>query len=179
MWFGSRVGGRVAAVHVREGQLVEHGTVMVTFGAPELTARRDQVRQKLASAVAAQAKANHGPLKGEGAGAKAAADAAKARYEMMTAGYRYEEKRQAESELEAALADQTLTEKEYARIQQLQVPSATERDAARVVILHGAGWRELWPSALIAFFDLASVRLYTRHRRCLACIGRTSCSQSA
>ncbi len=38
---GSRVGGRVGAVHVREGQLVEPGTVLVTFDAPELTARHD------------------------------------------------------------------------------------------------------------------------------------------
>jgi multidrug efflux pump subunit AcrA (membrane-fusion protein) len=128
---GSRVGGRVAAVHVREGQLVEPGTVLVTFEAPELTARRDQARQQLAAAVAAQAKADHGPLKEEIAEAKAAADSAKARYTKMLAGFRDEEKRQAESELAAALADETLAEKEFARIQQIQVASATERDAAR------------------------------------------------
>jgi multidrug resistance efflux pump len=128
---GSRVGGRVAAVHVREGQLVEAGTVLVTFESPELVARRDQARQQLAAAVAAQAKAEHGPLTEEVAEAKAAADAAKARYTKMMAGFRDEEKRQAESELAAALADEALAEKEYARIKELQASSVTERDVAR------------------------------------------------
>ena len=39
---GSKVGGRVAAVHVRESQVVEAGQLLVTFEAPELAARRDQ-----------------------------------------------------------------------------------------------------------------------------------------
>ncbi|HET6572082.1 MAG TPA: biotin/lipoyl-binding protein, partial [Fimbriiglobus sp.] len=128
---GSRVGGRVAAVHVREGQLVEPGTVLVTFEAPELVARRDQAKQQLAAAVAAQAKAENGPREEEIAEAKAAADAARAKYKKMVAGYRDEEKRQAESELAAALADEALAEKEYARIKGLQASSATERDVAR------------------------------------------------
>jgi HlyD family secretion protein len=129
--FGSRVGGRVASVHVREGQLVEPGVVLVTFESPELAARRDQAKQQLAAAVAAQAKAEYGPLKEEIAEAKAAADAAKAKHAKMTAGFRDEEKRQAESELAAALADETLAEKDYARIKELQASSATERDVAR------------------------------------------------
>lgn len=128
---GSRLGGRVGAIHVREGQLVEAGTVLVTFDAPELVARRDQARQKLASAIAAQAKADHGPLEEEIAEAKAAADAAKAKYTKMTAGFRDEEKRQAESDLAAALADETLAGKDYARIKELQAISPTERDVAR------------------------------------------------
>ncbi|HET6574734.1 MAG TPA: efflux RND transporter periplasmic adaptor subunit [Fimbriiglobus sp.] len=128
---GSRVGGRVAAVHVREGQLVEPGTVLVTFESPELVARRDQAKQQLASAVAAQAKAENGPREEEIAEAKAAADAARAKYKKMTAGFRDEEKRQAESELAAALADESLAEKEYARIKGLLASSATERDVAR------------------------------------------------
>ncbi|HVK16878.1 MAG TPA: efflux RND transporter periplasmic adaptor subunit [Fimbriiglobus sp.] len=129
--FGSRVGGRVGAVHVREGQTVEAGTVLVTFDAPELVARRDQAKQKLAAAVAAQARADHGPLREEIAEAKAAADSARAKYTMTTAGYRDEEKRKAESELAAALADETLAEKDYARIRELPASSGTERDLAR------------------------------------------------
>src|SRR5947207_2048739 len=76
---GSKVGGRVAAVHVREGQVVEPGTVLVTFDSPELVARRDQARAKLDAAQAALAKANRGPQDEEIAEAKFAADAANAR----------------------------------------------------------------------------------------------------
>jgi multidrug resistance efflux pump len=111
--------------------LVEPGTVLVTFEAPELAARRDQAKQQLAAAVAAQAKAEHGPRKEEIAEAKAMADAAGARYAKMAAGFRDEERRQAESELAAALADEALAAKEFARLKQIQSSSAAERDLAR------------------------------------------------
>src|SRR5262249_59978176 len=48
---GSRVGGRVAGVHVQAGQQVEPGQVLVTFEAQELTARRDQAQSRLAAAL--------------------------------------------------------------------------------------------------------------------------------
>src|SRR5271166_1917426 len=41
---GSRVGGRVATVHVQAGQRVEPGQALVSFEAQELTARRDQAQ---------------------------------------------------------------------------------------------------------------------------------------
>src|SRR4051812_42619981 len=59
---GSRIGGRVAAVGVREGQTVEPGAVIVALEGPELTARRDQARYRLDAARAALEKANRGPL---------------------------------------------------------------------------------------------------------------------
>jgi len=75
---GSRVGGRVAAVHVEEGQLVEPGQVLVAFEAQELTARRDQAQSRLVAAQAAVERGVHGPLPEEIAEAQAAADAARA-----------------------------------------------------------------------------------------------------
>ncbi len=136
---GSRVGGRVSAVLVREGQVVEAGTMLVTFESPELVARRDQAKQKLAAAVAAQAKADKGPLKEEIAEAKALAEGAKAKHQKMVAGYRDEEKRQAQSELDAALADEKQARQDYDRIRKLEAPSATERDAARANLDRATG----------------------------------------
>src|SRR5262249_50021846 len=102
---GSKVGGRVAEVPVREGQGVEAGTLLVRFDIPELLAQRDAARQRLAAAEADLLKANQGPREEEIAEARAQADAARAKYEMMMDGFREEEKRQAKSELDAALAD--------------------------------------------------------------------------
>src|SRR5262245_16212898 len=49
---GSKIGGRVAAVLVKEGQIVEPGQVVATFETPELSARLDQARARLESAKA-------------------------------------------------------------------------------------------------------------------------------
>src|SRR5947208_2504851 len=67
---GPRVGGRVAAVHVQPGQVVEPGQVLVTFEAQELAARRDQAQSRLAAAQAARSRAVEGPLPEEIAEAK-------------------------------------------------------------------------------------------------------------
>jgi multidrug resistance efflux pump len=49
----------------------------------------------------------------------------------MTAGFRDEEKRKAESDLAAALAEEALAEQEFARMQMLHAPSVAERDSVR------------------------------------------------
>lgn len=82
---GSKVGGRVTKVSVREGQMIEAGEELVRFETTELIARRDQAKHKLAAARASSEKANKGPLDEEIAEAKAAADAAKARLALATA----------------------------------------------------------------------------------------------
>jgi HlyD family secretion protein len=131
---GSRVAGRVAAVHVQAGQQVEPGQVLVTFEAQELTARRDQAQSRLAAAQAALERGGSGPLPEEIAGAKAAADAARARLERARAGFRPEQKRQAKGELDAALAEQKHTDEDFSRTERLLskgAASRTEYDAAR------------------------------------------------
>jgi multidrug resistance efflux pump len=121
---GSKVGGRVAAVHVREGQVVEPGTVLVTFDSPELVARRDQARARLESAQAALEKANRGPQDEEIAEARFAADSAKARLDRLTEGFRDEQKEQARHELAAALAEERDAEEEMIREEQLRKAGA-------------------------------------------------------
>ncbi|HKI31484.1 MAG TPA: efflux RND transporter periplasmic adaptor subunit, partial [Gemmataceae bacterium] len=133
---GSRVGGRVAAVHVQEGQLVEPGQVLVTFEAQELSARRDQAQGRLAAAQAALERAIHGPLPEEIAEAQAAADAARARLERTRAGAREEHKRQAQGELGAVLAEQRQADEDFARAERLVSVAAVSRaeyDAALAV----------------------------------------------
>lgn len=133
---GSRVGGRVAAVHVEEGQLVEAGQVLVTFEAQELTARRDQAQDRLAAAQAALEKVVHGSLPEEIAEARAAAEAARARLERTQAGPREEQKRQAQGELDAVLVEQTQADEDFARAERLVRAAAMSRaeyDAALAV----------------------------------------------
>jgi HlyD family secretion protein len=116
---GSKVGGRVASVSVREGQVVEPGQEIVRFEEPELEAQRDQLRAKLAAAEADLLKARNGPRPEEKDEARAALAAAEARLQRMEAGWREEEKRQARNDAEAAEADFQLWTEEYARVESL------------------------------------------------------------
>src|SRR3982074_2792252 len=71
---GSKIGGRIDKVLVREGDTVQAGQVLVTFDDKELQASLDQSR-------AAAEKARRGFRPEEIAEAKAAADQARAEYE--------------------------------------------------------------------------------------------------
>src|ERR1700751_2191069 len=71
---GSKVGGRIDKVLVREGEKVQSGQVLVTFDDRELRAELDQTR-------AAAQKARRGYRPEEIAEARAAAAEAKAEYE--------------------------------------------------------------------------------------------------
>jgi multidrug resistance efflux pump len=102
---GSKVGGRVLEVLIKEGEMVEPGRKLVIFDVPEVEAQLKQAEAKLAAAVADWEKAEAGPRLEEKRAAWATAEAAKARSERMLAGWRQEEKDQARSELEAAEAD--------------------------------------------------------------------------
>src|SRR5262245_21593087 len=59
---GSRVGGRVAAVLVAEGDRVSAGQELVRLELPELVAQRDNARARVARATADLRKARNGPL---------------------------------------------------------------------------------------------------------------------
>jgi multidrug resistance efflux pump len=129
---GSKVGGRVAAVHIREGDIVEPGKVLVTFEAPELERQIDQQAAKTAALEQEWKKAEYGPRKEEIAAARAAEAAAKARMERMDVGFREEEKKQAKSDLEASESDFRQAEEDWDRIKRLYPSSASkaELDAA-------------------------------------------------
>jgi HlyD family secretion protein len=111
----SRIGGRVKAVAVREGQLVKPGEVLVEFEAPELEAMRDQARQRRAAAAAALEKLLAGARPEEVAVADAAVVAAEAKLTRVKAGWREEEVEQARKDLAAIQAEVELAKAEWDR----------------------------------------------------------------
>jgi multidrug resistance efflux pump len=130
---GSKVGGRVADVLVKEGQTVEAGRELVLFEEPELEAQKEQLQARLEAARAEYDKAVNGPRRQEREAAVAQAGAAKAHYEKLKAGWREEEKRQARSELDAAQADLKQAEEDFARTADLyrqRSASRSEYDSA-------------------------------------------------
>jgi multidrug resistance efflux pump len=112
----SKVGGRVVAVNVREGDVVEAGRVVVAFDDAELTARRDQALARHDAARAALYKAHAGPRPEEIAEAAGAADAARARLAKLKAGSREEEKEQARQNLATAVAEERQAQQDFERI---------------------------------------------------------------
>jgi multidrug resistance efflux pump len=115
----SKVGGRVAEVLVREGDLIRPGQRLVVFDAPELQAQRAQVLARLEAAIQESRRAENGPRPEEIEAARATAAAAHARYLRAKAGWRVEEKQQAASELEVAEADLKHAEEEFVRVADL------------------------------------------------------------
>lgn len=90
---GSKLGGRVAEVLVKEGDRAEPGQVLVTFETPELQAQHQQQVSRVTWAEANLQKAKNGS--------------------------REEEIRQAKSDLESTQADLTLAEKDLVRFEKL------------------------------------------------------------
>lgn len=126
---GSKTSGRVAEVLVEEGKVIEAGTRMVVFEAPELEAMRDQLRAKLLQAQADFYRIANGARPEEKVAARAAALAAKARWAKLKFGWRDEEKKQAASELETARADFKQTVTEFERVSALfRQKSASQAD---------------------------------------------------
>src|SRR5262249_8096808 len=99
---GSKVGGRIDQVLVREGDRVEAGQILVTFDDKELKAALEQSK-------AGAEKAQRGFRPEEIAEARAAAAQAKADYEMRVNGYRQEDIAAAQAELNRAQADEVRT----------------------------------------------------------------------
>ncbi len=71
---GSKVGGRIMAVHMREGQRVHAGDLLIVFDAPELQAALEQAQAQRANAAAALARLEHGARPEEIIEARANAD---------------------------------------------------------------------------------------------------------
>lgn len=123
---GSKVGGRIDQVLVREGDAVQPGQVLLTFDDKELQAALEQSR---ASAV----KAERGYRPEEIAEARAAAEQAMADYEMRKNGYRKEDIDAAQDDLERAKADETRTRLDFERYDALakkDLVSKQQRDTA-------------------------------------------------
>jgi membrane fusion protein YbhG len=123
---GSKVGGRIDKVLVREGDTVQPGQVLITFDDRELLASLDQTR-------AAAEKAVRGFRTEDIAQARAAAAQAKADYELRKNGYRKEDIDAAQSEVERAAADEVrarLDFQRYEALSQKDLVSKQQRDTA-------------------------------------------------
>ena len=123
---GSKVGGRIDKVLVREGDTVEAGQVLISFDDKELQASLAQSR---ANAV----KAERGFRPEEIAEARAAAAQAKAEYEQRRNGYRQEDIDAAEADLDRATADEVRTRLDFQRydsLAQKDLVSKQQRDTA-------------------------------------------------
>jgi multidrug resistance efflux pump len=135
---GSKIGGRVEKLLVHEGDVTKPGQVLVQLAIPELLAQRDQARAQVAAAQAARDRAFKGYLPEEIAAAEGAFEAAKARHMRLVAGWRPQEKRQAQAELDDAQAELVMATQEFERVQGLlyKSPGSTsqrEMDNARML----------------------------------------------
>jgi len=123
---GSKVGGRIDKVLVREGEAVEPGDVLVTFDDKELHATLEQMR-------AAAEKAQRGFRPEEIEEARAAAAQARAEYEQRRNGYRQEDIDSAKADLDRATADEIrahLDAQRYDALAQKDLVSKQQRDTA-------------------------------------------------
>ena len=128
---GSKVGGRIDQVLVREGDNVEPGQVLITFDDRELLASLEQSR-------AAAEKAQRGYRPEEIAEARAAAAQAKAEYDQRKNGYRQEDIDAAQADLDRAAADEVRNKLDFERYDSLSkkdLVSKQQRDTAE------AGWK--------------------------------------
>jgi len=123
---GSKIGGRIAQVLVREGDSVQAGQLLITFDDKELQASLAQSR---ANAV----KAERGFRPEEIAEVRAAAAQAKAEYEQRRNGYRQEDIAAAQADLDRATADEVRTRLDFQRYESLaqkDLVSKQQRDTA-------------------------------------------------
>jgi HlyD family secretion protein len=123
---GSKVGGRIDQVLVREGDTVQAGQILITFDDKELLASLEQTR-------AAAEKAQRGYRPEEIAEARAAAAQAKAEYDQRKNGYRQEDIAAAKADLDRASADEVRSQLDYQRyeaLSQKDLVSKQQRDTA-------------------------------------------------
>src|SRR5271154_2291122 len=109
---GSKVGGRIDKVLVREGDTVQTGQILITFDDKELQASLEQSR-------ANAEKARRGYRPEEIAEARAAAAQAKADYELRKNGYRQEDIAAAQADVDRAKADEIRTHLDFDRYEAL------------------------------------------------------------
>src|SRR5437016_9666801 len=123
---GSKVGGRIDKVLVREGDAVQPGQILLTFDDKELQAALEQSR-------ANAQKAERGYRPEEIAEARAAGQQAKADYQLRKNGYRKEDIDAAQDDLERAKADEIRTRLDFERYDALakkDLVSKQQRDTS-------------------------------------------------
>ena len=142
---GSKVGGRIADVMVREGQEVKQGEPLIRFEAYDLTARRADAQAAIAQADANYQKLLNGFRPEEVAQAKAQAEAAWMALEQARNGPRRQEIEAARGQLEAANADYEVARTTLARVERLVrngVQSRQDYDNAKAAFDRASGQRD-------------------------------------
>jgi multidrug resistance efflux pump len=130
---GSKVGGRISEVRVREGESVKAGQILVTFDEQELLAALEQARGAAARARANLERMERGSRAEEIAEARAAMAVAAATLAQMRNGYPAEQVAQAKEDVERARADASNAETAFQRLEPLTeggVVSRQQRDDA-------------------------------------------------
>ena len=128
----SKIGGRVAAVFIREGYAVKEGQVLLQLEAPELEAQREQWLARVQAASAALQRLRNGARAEDKEAAEAAAEAAQARYERLKNGSRIEDIQQAKADLQREEASLVAAREEFQRIASIRkFTTATEYDNAK------------------------------------------------
>ena len=116
---GSKVGGRIREVLVREGDRVEKGQPLVGFEDQELEAELGATRARHEQAIINLRKMERGYRPEEVTEARAQAARAEADWEMIRVGYREEKVERVRWELEVARAEAVNARRTYERYRQL------------------------------------------------------------
>jgi HlyD family secretion protein len=116
---GSRLGGRVLAVHVVEGQRVKQGETLVDLEPFDLLQREQEAVQSLAGIEADYQRLSAGLRVEEVAQAKARYEQFQARYDLLVAGPREQEIEAARGRLQLAESEQVLAQQNYDRSKRL------------------------------------------------------------
>ncbi|MCA9174141.1 MAG: efflux RND transporter periplasmic adaptor subunit [Planctomycetales bacterium] len=124
---GSRVGGRVQAVRVKEGQAVQLGEVLVELEPFDLLQREQEALKQLAIRDAELRSFVAGLRPAEVAQAKARHEQSKARLDLLEAGPRKQEIEAARGRLQAADAELTLARRNHTRSAELFQDKAIAR----------------------------------------------------
>lgn len=124
---GSKVGGRVIAVPVEEGQLVKAGSLLVRFEADELRAQRDQAAAAVVQAQAELDRMTRGNRPEEIEQAEATARAQREAWEAAKNGPRRQELEQARADYAAAKADAVNAQSLYSRTEKLEAADIVSR----------------------------------------------------
>ena len=116
---GSKVGGRIEKVMVKEGDFVEAGAVLVTFEDREVTAALQDAQGALDQAKANYEMVSRGYRPEDIAEARANAEQAKSAYEAYERGYRQEQVAQVKADVDRARAQAVNAERNYERAKEL------------------------------------------------------------
>ena len=142
---GSKVGGRIREVLVREGQEVKAGEPMIRFEVYDLTARRADAEAAVAQADANYQKLLNGFRPEEVAQARAQAEAAWMTLEEARNGPRRQEVEASRGQLNAANADYEVARATLARVEKLVrdgVQSKQDYDNAKAAFDRASGNRD-------------------------------------